>query len=206
MNSINPVKASSNAVKFKNLKSNRVWEKTYKTGESLEKADLENIPMQFLYESGEEVVMMNNNSFDQETFSKSDLGDSIQWMEEGESYEVLLFEGSPLSVELDTFVEMEVTETEPGFKGDTATGATKPAILKNGVEVKVPLFIEIGDILKIDTRTGEYQRERKIERRYSKPSFEEISHQISKESLRRPKLRFLNPKILSLEIGLQIFV
>ena len=134
-----------------------IWEKTYKTGESLEKADLENIPMQFLYESGEEVVMMNNNSFDQETFLKGDLGDSIQWMEEGESYEVLLFEGSPLSVELDTFVEMEVTETEPGFKGDTATGATKPAILKNGVEVKVPLFIEIGDILKIDTRTGEYQ-------------------------------------------------
>ena len=144
-------------VKFKNLKSNRVWEKTYKTGESLERADLENVPMQFLYESGEEIVMMNNNSFDQESFSKRDLGDSIQWMEEGESYEVLLFEGSPLSVELDTFVEMEVTETEPGFKGDTATGATKPAILKNGIEVKVPLFIEIGDLLKIDTRTCEYQ-------------------------------------------------
>ena len=108
-------------------------------------------------ESGEEIVMMNNNSFDQETFSKGDLGDSVQWMEEGQSYEVLLFKGSPLSVELETFVEIEVTETEPGFKGDTATGATKPAILKNGVEVKVPLFIEIGDILKIDTRTGEYQ-------------------------------------------------
>ena len=144
-------------VKFKNLKSNRVWEKTYKTGESLERADLENIPMQFLYESGEEIVMMNNNSFDQESFSKRDLGDSIQWMEEGESYEVLLFEGSHLSFELDRLVYMVVTVTEPGFIGDSATGATKPAILKNGIEVKVPLFIEIGDLLKIDTRTCEYQ-------------------------------------------------
>lgn len=146
-----------NRVRLRNLVTNRVWERTFKSGESIEAADVVDLDMEYLYTDGEFYhFMMTDGSFEQHAASKEAVGDAINWLKEQETYTVTLYNGSPLSVAPPNFVFLEVTHTDPGLKGDTATGATKPATLSSGAVVKVPLFITEGEVLKIDTRTGEY--------------------------------------------------
>ncbi|MGI9281257.1 MAG: elongation factor P [Endozoicomonas sp.] len=146
-----------NRVKFRNLMSNRVWERTFKSGENIEAADVMDYDMEYLYTDGEFWhFMMTDGSFEQHAASKEAVGDTIDWLKEQEVYSVTLYNGSPLSVSAPNFVELQVIETDPGLKGDTAQGGSKPAKLATGASVKVPLFITEGEVLKIDTRTGEY--------------------------------------------------
>lgn len=146
-----------NRVKFRNLKTGRVWERTFKSGESLEAADVMDFDMEYLYEDGEFWhFMKTDGSYEQIAAPKSAVEDILDWLKEQDVYQVTLFNGAPIAVSAPNFVELEVTETDPGLKGDTATGATKPATLSTGAVVKVPLFINVGDVLKIDTRTGAY--------------------------------------------------
>ena len=146
-----------NRVKFRNLMSGRVWERTFKSGESIEAADVMDYDMEYLYTDGEFWhFMMTDGSYEQHAASKEAVGDTIDWLKEQEVYAVTLYNGAPLSVTAPNFVELEVVETDPGLKGDTAQGGSKPAKLSTGATVKVPLFIVEGEKLRIDTRTGEY--------------------------------------------------
>lgn len=142
--------------KLKNLKSGSIIEKTFRAGEKVPKAHVDRKEMQFLYNSGGLYYFMDTETFEQISLQEENLGGSIQFIKENMIATVLFFEGSIIGIELPTFVELEVVETEPGFKGDTATGGTKPAKLETGAVIQVPLFIETGDIVKIDTRIGEY--------------------------------------------------
>ncbi len=144
-------------VKFRNLKSGKVWERTFKSGDRIEAADVMELDMQYLYTDGEFFhFMKTDGSFEQTAAPESAMADSKQWIEEQEVCQVTLWNDQPISVTPPNFVELEVTETDPGLKGDTAQGGTKPATLTTGATIKVPLFVNIGDVLKIDTRTGEY--------------------------------------------------
>ena len=146
-----------NRVKFRNLKNGRVWERTFKSGESIEGADVMEFDMEFLYSDGEFWhFMKTDGSFEQIGAPEAAVADIIDWLKEQDVYQVTLWNDAPISVSAPNFVELEVTETDPGLKGDTAQGGTKPATLSTGAVVKVPLFINTGDVLKIDTRTGEY--------------------------------------------------
>jgi elongation factor P len=145
-----------NRVKIRNLKTGRVIDKTFKSGESVEAADVVDTSMQYLYTDGEFWYFMDPDSFEQVAASETAVADALKWLKEQETCLVTLWNGAPLSVTPPNFVELRVTMTEPGIRGDTATGATKPAQVESGAEVKVPLFVEEGDVLKIDTRTGEY--------------------------------------------------
>ena len=146
-----------NRVRLRNLKTGRVWERTFKSGESLEGADVMDITMEYLYNDGEFWFFMEPNTFEQHQADKAAVGDTGKWLKEQDPCEVTLYNGTPLSVSPPNFVELEIVETDPGLKGDTANGGTKPATLSTGATIKgVPLFINIGDVLKVDTRTGEY--------------------------------------------------
>lgn len=146
-----------NRVKLRNLKSGRVWERTFKSGESLEGADVMEYDMEYLYTDGEFWhFMMTDGSFEQHAADEKAVTEALKWLKEQDVYVVTLYNGAPLSVSPPNFVELEVVETDPGLKGDTAQGGTKPATLSTGAVVNVPLFINIGDVLKIDTRAGEY--------------------------------------------------
>ncbi|HQQ62898.1 MAG TPA: elongation factor P [Pseudomonadales bacterium] len=145
-----------NRVKLKNLKTGRVLEKTFKSGDTLEGADVVDCDMQYLYCDGEYWHFMEPQSFEQHQADKNTVGDAALWMKEQDTCIVTLYNGSPLAVTPPNHVVMEVVETDPGLRGDTATGGTKPAKLATGAVVKVPLFMNVGDIIKIDTRTGEY--------------------------------------------------
>jgi elongation factor P len=146
-----------NRVKLRNLKNGRVWERTFKSGESLEGADIMEHDMEYLYTDGEFWhFMMVDGSFEQIASSEIALGETIKYLKEQNEYTVTLFNGEAISISAPNFVDLEVSETDPGLKGDTAQGGTKPATLVTGAIVKVPLFINIGEMLKIDTRTGEY--------------------------------------------------
>jgi elongation factor P len=146
-----------NRVKLRNLKTGRVWERTFKSGESLEAAEVMDIDMEYLYTDGEFWhFMLTDGSFEQHAADQNAVGDTIKWLKEQDIYTVTLYNGEPLSVSPPNFVELEVTETDPGLKGNTAEGGSKPATLTTGAVVKVPLFVNIGDKLKVDTRTGEY--------------------------------------------------
>jgi elongation factor P len=145
-----------NRVKIRNLKTGRVIDKTFKSGESVEAADVVDTDMQYLYTDGEFWYFMDPDSFEQVSAGETAVADAIKWLKEQDTCLVTLWNGVPLSVTPPNFVELRVTMTEPGVRGDTATGATKPAQVESGAEVKVPLFVEEGDVLKIDTRTGEY--------------------------------------------------
>ena len=135
-----------NRVKFRNLMSNRVWERTFKSGESLEAADVMEYDMEYLYTDGEFYhFMMTDGSFEQHGASKDAVGDTVNWLKEQEVYTVTLYNGAPLSVTAPNFVLLEVVQTDPGLKGDTATGGSKPATLTTGAVVKVPLFISEGE-------------------------------------------------------------
>ena len=146
-----------NRVRFRNLKSGRVWERTFKSGESLEAADVMDYDMEYLYTDGEFWhFMKTDGSFEQIACPESAVADVTDWLKEQDVYQVTLWNEAPISVTAPNFVTLEVIETDPGLKGDTAQGGTKPAKLSTGAVVKVPLFINTGDVLKIDTRTGEY--------------------------------------------------
>jgi elongation factor P len=147
-----------NRVRLRNLKTGRVWERTFKSGESLEAADVMELDMEYLYTDGEFFhFMKTDGSFEQVGASVSSVGDAKQWLKEQETYKVTLWNEDPISVVPPNFLELEVTETDPGLKGDTAQGGNKPATLSTGAVVKVPLFVNIGDVLRVDTRTSEYQ-------------------------------------------------
>lgn len=145
-----------NRVKLRNLKTGRVLEKTYKSGESVEGADVIDVTLQYLYNDGEMWHFMDPNSYEQVAADANAMSDAAQWLKGEEMCEVTLWNGSPLTVSAPNFVTLEITETDPGVRGDTASGGSKPATLETGAVVKVPLFIEQGEVIKIDTRTGEY--------------------------------------------------
>ena len=145
-----------NRVKMKNLKTGRTIEKTFKSGETVEAADVEEINVEFLYGDGELWHFMQPESFEQYAATEAAMADAAKWVKAQEECVMTLWDGEPLVITPPNFVELEITDTDPGLKGDTAQGGTKPATLETGAVVKVPLFIEIGEMLKIDTRTGEY--------------------------------------------------
>ena len=145
-----------NRVKMRNLKTGRMLEKTFKATERVEAADVEERDVEFLYSDGEFWHFMEPESFEQHQASETATGDAAKWLKAQVPCIMTLWNGAPLSIQVPNFVELAVAQTDPGLKGDTAQGGTKPATLETGTEVKVPLFIEEGDILKIDTRTGEY--------------------------------------------------
>jgi elongation factor P len=145
-----------NRVKVKNLKTGRTLERTFKTTESVEAADVEDIDVEFLYTDGEYWHFMEPETYEQHAADSVAVGDASKWIKGQESCVMTLWNGAPLSITPPNFVELSVTQTDPGLKGDTAQGGSKPATLETGTEVKVPLFIDEGDVLKIDTRTGEY--------------------------------------------------
>ncbi|THB69306.1 MAG: elongation factor P [Gammaproteobacteria bacterium] len=145
-----------NRVKIRNLKTGRVIDKTYKSGESVEAADVMDVDLQYLYCDGEFWHFMDEKTFEQVAADESAVGDAKLYLKEQDVCEVTLWNGAPISVTPPNFVTLAVTDTDPGLRGDTATGGLKPATLETGAVVKVPLFIEIGEVLKIDTRSGEY--------------------------------------------------
>jgi len=146
-----------NRVKLRNLKTGRVLEKTFKSGESIEAADVLDMDMQYLYEDGDFWYFMEPNTFEQHQATETAVGDALLWLKEQDTCVVTLYNGSPLTVTPPNHVELEIIETDPGLRGDTAQGGSKPAKLATGATVKVPLFLDQGDVIKVDTRTGEYQ-------------------------------------------------
>lgn len=146
-----------NRVRLRNLKTGRVWERTFKSGESIEAADVMELEMEYLYTDGEYWhFMKTDDSFEQLAADDAAVANAKQWLKEQDRYMVTLWNDSPISVDPPNHIELEVVETDPGLKGDTAQGGSKPATLSTGAVVKVPLFVEIGDVLRIDTRTSEY--------------------------------------------------
>jgi len=142
--------------KLKNVMNGSVLERTFNPSEKYENAQVERREMQYLYEDSGLYYFMDTESYEQEPLNKEQLGDALMYVKENMNVKVLSYKGNVFGVEPPTFVELEVTETEPGFKGDTATGANKPAIVETGAKVTVPLFVNQGDVIRIDTRTGEY--------------------------------------------------
>ena len=145
-----------NRVKIRNLKTGRVLDKTYKSGESLEAADVMETDMQYLYSDGEFWYFMEPDTYEQHAADAQTVGDMHRWLKPQDNSTVILYNGSPISISPPNFVELEITTTDPGLKGDTAQGGTKPATLETGAVIKVPLFLEIGETVRVDTRTGEY--------------------------------------------------
>ena len=142
--------------KIKKLSSVRCVEKTFRPTEKFPQARIDRVDMQYLYNDGDLYYFMNNETYDQIAIDNETVGDSLKFVKENEVVKVCSYNGSVFAIEAPLFVELEITETEPGFKGDTAQGATKPAIVETGATVYVPLFVDQGDRIKIDTRTGEY--------------------------------------------------
>ena len=142
--------------KLKNVMNGSVLEKTFNPSEKYENAQVERREMQYLYEDSGLYYFMDVESYEQIPLNKEQLGDALMFVKENMNVKILSYKGNVFGVEPPTFVELEITETEPGFKGDTATGANKPAIVETGAKVNVPLFVNQGDVIRIDTRTGEY--------------------------------------------------
>lgn len=142
--------------KMKNLITGRVIDQTFRSGEKVGKPDLQEKEMQYLYAEGDQYCFMDNESFEQIYLSAAQLGDSKDFLQDNLNLKVIYYKDQPITIELPTFVELEVTHTEPGFKGDTASGGSKPATLETGAVIQVPLFIDVGDRLKVDTRSGSY--------------------------------------------------
>jgi len=145
-----------NRVKIRNLKTGRVVDKTYKSGESLEAADVMDTEMQYLYADDEFWHFMVPDTFEQYAADATTVADARQWLKEQDVCQVTLWNNSPLSVTPPNFVELKIVETDPGVRGDTAQGGVKPAALETGATVRVPLFIEQGEVIRVDTRSGEY--------------------------------------------------
>ncbi len=142
--------------KLKNMITGAVLERTFKSGEKLEKADMEERQMQYLYPEGEQFVFLDTGTYNQINLGRDILGDTPDYLQDGMMVDVLFWSDRPIGVTPPTFVELEVIETEPGFKGDTTSNVQKGATVSTGKVVQVPLFVNQGDVLRIDTRTGEY--------------------------------------------------
>lgn len=145
-----------NRVKIRNLKTGRVIERTFKSGETLEGADVVDVEMQYLYNDGEFRHFMKPDTFEQYQAEEKAIGDAAQWLKDQDFCTVTLWNDAPLSVTAANFVELEIIETDPGVRGDTSGGGGKPAKLTTGAVVRVPLFVQTGEVIKVDTRTGEY--------------------------------------------------
>jgi elongation factor P len=145
-----------NRVKVRNLKTGRVVERTFKSGDTAEAADVHDTQMQYLYNDGEHWHFMDPASFEQLTADANAVGEAAKWIKEQDMCNVTLYNGSPLGVDPPNFVTLVITETDPGLKGDTSGGGGKPATLETGAVVRVPLFVQTGELIKVDTRTGEY--------------------------------------------------
>ncbi|MBF0158415.1 MAG: elongation factor P [Magnetococcales bacterium] len=143
-------------IRIKNLIDGRVIERTYKSSENVDKADVQDKDMQYLYNDGEFWHFMEPASYEQVAFPRDQIGDVIDWLKEQESYQVTFWAGKPISVMPPPFLVLKIAQCDPGVRGDTVSGATKPATMETGVVVKVPLFINEGDWIRVDTRTGEY--------------------------------------------------
>lgn len=143
-------------VKIRNLKTGRVIERTYKSGESVEAADVMDITVQYLYSDGEHWHFMDPNSYEQYAAGEVAVTDCKKWLKEQDECTMVLWNGNPLTIIPPTFVELKIVETDPGLKGDTSGGGNKPATLETGAVVRVPLFVQEGEVIKIDTRNGEY--------------------------------------------------
>ena len=143
-------------VKLKNLRTGRVLEKTFKSGESIEAADVLEKEMQFLYSDGELWHFMDPDSFEQFEVGPEVVGDVAKWLKEEDTCAVTLFNGSPLTIQPPNFVVLKIVETDPGLKGDTSGGGSKASVLETGAQVRIPLFIQEGELIKVDTRNGEY--------------------------------------------------
>lgn len=141
---------------LKNLITGNVIDKTFRSGEKVDAPDLEERTMQYLYESDGQYNFMDTETYDQSFLTEDQLGEARNYLQENVEVTVLFYKGRPIAVDVPIFVELKVTSTEPGVKGDTASGATKPATLETGMTIQVPLFVDEEDVLKIDTRTGKY--------------------------------------------------
>lgn len=145
-----------NRVRIRNLKNGRTTERTFKSGDSVEAADVVDIDMQYLYCDGDFWHFMQPESFEQFTAGKATVADAVQWLKDGVVCIITLWDGQPLTVMPPPHVELAIVETDPGMKGDTVTGGTKLAKLETGAMVKVPLFVNPGEVIRVDTRSGEY--------------------------------------------------
>ena len=141
---------------MRNLKTTRVIEKTFKSGDKVDVADIEENKMRMLYKESDGVVFMDDKTFDQITIPLALIGDNEQWLMEEILYDIMFYKGEPIDLQPPTFMEMKITETAPGVRGDTSGRALKSAVTETGGKIQVPLFIEEGQKIKIDTRTGEY--------------------------------------------------
>lgn len=142
--------------KLKNLKTGSIFDDSFKGGEKFQKPNLEDREMQYLYSDGVHYHFMDNESYEQMPLTEEQLGDAKKFLIENMVVKALMYSGSPLTIEVPTFVELKIQKTDPGFKGDTASGGSKPAVLESGVTVKVPFHLNEGDTIKVDTRTSEY--------------------------------------------------
>lgn len=145
-----------NRVRIRNLKTGRVVDRTFKSGDSVQAADVADVAMQYLYADGEFWHFMVPDSFEQYAADRNAVGEGARWLKEGDVCLMTLWNNSPLQVNPPNFVELEIVSTDPGLKGDTAAGGVKPAKLETGAVVRVPLFVEQGEIIRVDTRNGEY--------------------------------------------------
>jgi elongation factor P len=154
---VNPGKgAAFTRTKMRNLRTGQIVENNIRSGDKVAKPDTEDLRMQFLYRDADGFHFMDTSSYEQIQLSNDQVGDNKYYLLENTVIQVLFYQGKPLTVEVDTFCEMKVTETQPGIRGDTATGGSKPATMETGLVVTVPLHINEGDVLRIDTRTNEY--------------------------------------------------
>lgn len=142
--------------KLRNILTGRIQDNTFRSGEKVGRPDLENREMQYLYREGEDLIFMDLTSYEQLNIKADSLGGKDGYLKESQMVQVLLFNGDPLDIELPVAVVFAVTETEPGVKGDTVSNVTKPATLETGLTIQVPLFVNIGDKVKVDTRSGDY--------------------------------------------------
>jgi elongation factor P len=142
--------------RLKNMETGQVLERNFRSGEKVGRPDLVEREMQYLYQDAEGYCFMDNNTYEQSFIDAVHLGEATNFLQENVDVKVLFFNNKPIGIELPTFVTLQITQTEPGIRGDTASGATKPATLETGVVIQVPLFLNEGDMVKVDTRTGEY--------------------------------------------------
>jgi elongation factor P len=142
--------------KLRNLRNGKVIERTFRSGERLEEADVQDRRMSYLYQDGDGLVFMDSESFDQMSIPLERVGAAKDYLKENLEVDVLLYKGNAINIELPAFIEAVITKTEPGIKGDTASGSTKPATIETGAVVQVPLFVKEGEKIRVDTRTGEY--------------------------------------------------
>ena len=145
-----------NRVRVRNLKNDRTIERTWKSGDSVEAADVSDVDMQYLYQDGDFYHFMVPDNFEQHTASKTAVGDAAKWLKDGTVCIVTLWNGVPLVVTPPPHIELKIVETDPGLRGDTATGGQKAAKLETGASVRVPLFLNEGEVIRVDTRSGEY--------------------------------------------------